>query len=200
MKIILIAATGIVITAITMHPGLSATTVCNAGVCQPNGTYNTLDFAQNCKTKIATCYGTNRVYSCLECPDGYDRIKQSTGPLVNCANTEYFYTCQENCTGCTNCVSDTTWSAAGVGYQSKTTRTCVCNTCIETVSYQCAPGYYGTPTTNTNGCTRCPSQDNAVGTTVAGSKAITTCNIPANTQLSEITGSYTFTSDCYYTN
>ena len=55
-------------------------------------------------------------------------------------------------------------------------------------------------------CRTCPSKDGAKGTSKNTSSfsglvfqpEITKCYIPANTQMTDSTGTYTFTQDCYY--
>lgn len=69
--------------------------------------------------------------------------------------------------------------------------------CLRNIpKYKCESGYYGTPLNASSGCTKCPSP----GTSAQGATSITQCYIPANTSLSDTTGSYTYTSDCYYSN
>ncbi|MDE5616056.1 MAG: hypothetical protein K2I81_04470 [Alphaproteobacteria bacterium] len=195
----IIAAAGIL--SLVTGGANAVTSACMASACGVSATsYAEIDLTSNCLSKISTCYGDNKVYSCMNCPTGYTRTERTTGRLAGCSNEASFYTCIENCNGCTNCTSDTIWSAANTGYQKKTTRTCNCNTCYETVAYQCAPGYYGKSTNGTSGCTRCPASGGIYGTTVAGATEITSCHIPANTTMSDDTGAYTFTSDCFYTN
>ena len=180
--------------------GANAVTVaCMASACGAQS-YEEIDLTSNCQYKTSTCYGNNKVYSCMKCPTGYTRTEKTTERLTDCMNEAIFYTCKEDCNGCSNCASDADWSAAGTGYMKKTTRTCNCNTCYETVAYQCAVGYYGASTNGTSGCTRCPSSGGVYGTSTAGSTAITSCHIPANTAMTDDVGTYTFTSDCYYTN
>jgi len=104
------------------------------------------------------------------------------------------------CTGCTNCTSDADWSLGESGYLYKVSRKCNCNTCVESTLYQCAAGYYGSSTDGKSGCTQCPSSGGIVGMSNAGSTEITSCYIPANLTATDSTGTYTYTSDCFYTN
>ena len=106
---------------------------------------------------------------------------------------------------CLNCTSDTSYTDAGTGYQKKVKRSCDCSsgtaTCVATTVYQCAVGYYGSSTNGTSGCTRCPASGGVYGTTAsAGSSSITSCYIPSGSNLSDSTGSGTYTGDCYYSN
>ena len=145
--------------------------------------------------------GSNTVYvpwyDCDSCMAGYTR-KSTTAQMGGCGNARYYY-CEENCTGCSNCTSDTTWSATGTaGYEKKVTRTCSCNTCNASTSYRCAAGYYGSSTNGTSGCARCPSSGGVYGTSAAGSTAITSCYIPSGTSMTDSVGTYEYTSNCYY--
>lgn len=108
--------------------------------------------------------------------------------------------CMENCSGgCSNCTS-TQWASSGTGYETRTYATCDCKTCTKSTEYRCAAGYYGSSTNGTSGCTRCPSSGGIYGTSAAGSTAITSCYIPSGTSMSDSTGTYTYTDNCYYTN
>lgn len=171
---------------------------CNASACAD--TYYDLNpqAENNCKYASRTCYCENAVVSCMTCDSGYTRT-QSTITIPN-AGTGKYYWCEEDCVGCTNCTSDSDWSAHSTGYQKKTTRSCSCNTCNATTAYRCAPGYYGTSTNGTSGCTRCPSSGGVYGTSAAGSTVITACYLPSGTTGSDSTGAFTYTTNCYYTN
>ena len=163
-----------------------------------------LSSVQCATTGPRECYksgDTTYVYSpCTSCAPGYTlgniAISQC-GPL-----NQMFKGCK--CV-CSNCSSETTYSAAGTGYQKKINRYCECSsgvaTCKETTVYQCAVGYYGRSTNGTSGCTRCPASGGIYGTTAAaGSTAVTSCYIPSGTTFSDSTGSGTYTGNCYYTN
>ena len=84
------------------------------------------------------------------------------------------------------------------GYQQQAEPIAICNDCYPTnnITYRCDNGYYGRPTTTPSGCQKCVTP----GTSVAGSTSITSCYIPANSTLSDATGSGIYTSNCYYTN
>lgn len=160
----------------------------------------------NCLVSQVKYYNIYGIASCTTCKTGYTRTENTT-KVVGCTNTITFYTCELPCTGCTNCTSDTTWSTAdNIGYEKKVTRTCDCNTCNESTEYRCAAGYYGSSLNGTSGCTKCPTEGNlaygtmALGNSAAGSTAKTSCYIQANTPIADSVGTYTFTSNCFYTN
>ena len=88
------------------------------------------------------------------------------------------------------CTATTTYSScnAGYGYNS------IMQSCTV-----CRVGYYSSG--GTTACTRCPSSGGVYGTTDStGSTAITDCFIPADTDMTDTTGTYHFADDCYYTN
>ncbi len=117
-------------------------------------------------------------------------------PCVCEANSDcgYNYCCVNNrcqpCSPCTyNCSGCGSWSAAGTGYEKKTT--CACNgTCDNrTISYRCAAGYWGSSTNGTSGCVKCET-----GTTsAAGSISHNACCYPSGYSYtgSDTSGSYT---------
>ncbi len=138
-------------------------------------------------------------YTCNTCASGYTRTKTSA-TMMGCGTSDYYY-CKSNCTGCTNCTSDTTWSSAGTGYEKKVTRTCSCNTCKATTAYRCTAGYYGSSINGTSGCTSCKiATSNSNATSAAGSTAITSCYIPSGTSMTDDVGTCKFVDDCYYNN
>ena len=151
-----------------------------------------------CNFSNSSCWGEYRVQSCTRCESGYDLVTKTVS--IPCAGTASYQTCQQQCTGCTNCISDKSWSAGNTGYEKKVTRTCDCNTCRTSTSYRCAAGYYGSSINGTSGCTRCPSSGGVYGTSASGSTAITSCYLSSGTSFSDDSGSGTYTSDCYYTN
>lgn len=119
----------------------------------------------NCLTfnKFFHCNSTYKycdyINECASCQSGYaltDAIS-TTGPFCT-KNT--LKTC---CKTCSNCTSDTTWSAYTTGYEKKAIATCSCaGTCTRSISVRCAAGYYGGATLSSSGatgCKKCP--DNA---------------------------------------
>lgn len=66
------------------------------------------------------------------------------------------------------------------------------STCYNANSFSCNAGYYK----NGNACTLCPDG----GTSASGATSITSCYIRSGTTGSDSTGTYTYTSNCYYSN
>ena len=156
------------------------------------------------------CIGgtTTRYVSCNSCKTGYIRVLTSGVASSGC--TYDYYKCQpdeeEECNENTNCISDTSWSAASVGYEKKVTRRCATSLatgkkeCKETsTSYRCAANYYGNPETDSSGCVSCGTYGGAKVLSKAGSTKKTDCYIPANTEVTDSTGTFVFTTNCYYT-
>ena len=143
---------------------------------------------------------------CTQCNSGYQLKRRSITQNMSVLGIERCTQCSstsividyDECEKCAiSCSKTTSWltSNGKTGYERRT----VCKNGCGTYEYRCAAGYYGKPTNDTSGCTKCPSSGNVAGQSVAGSnKAITSCYIPANTSLSDSTGTYQYTSDCYY--
>ncbi|MDR2413102.1 MAG: solute carrier organic anion transporter [Rickettsiales bacterium] len=103
------------------------------------------------------------------------------------------------CNGCASCDSDSFYSdVSGKNYQSRTTRTCNCETCQSSTSYRCKSGYFGT----SQSCTSCATATgNSAATSIAGMNTlITQCQLSEGYGQSDTTGSWTYSSACYYQN
>ena len=197
MKTKIIAATIFLAGAIP-HASHGLSNQCFATACLGTNYSDITNGAANCIHVSRTCYCDEAVATCTSCKSGYTR-KEDTVRLSTGGTSKYYY-CEQNCTGCSNCTSDSDWSAGNTGYQKKTTRTCSCNTCNEITTYRCAPGYYGTSTNGTSGCTICPTANSMTGTSAAGSTSQTSCYIPSDTSNNDSAGIFTFTENCYYSN
>ena len=142
-------------------------------------------------------YNTYGIFSCTSCDAGYE-LTQQAASVPGCSNEISFNVCRKSCDGtCSDCTTSA-WTAGNTGYQKRTYASCNTATCVCTkrTQYRCAAGYYGTSSNGTSGCTRCPSN----GSSTAGATAITSCYLPSGTTGSDSTGSYTYTSNCYYSN
>ena len=175
--------------------------MCRLAACSPND-FGVIDVAENCQHIAATCLTDDNgnlfgITRCTACNPGYTLVQTTFG--VTCKNLLHnlpFFTCVQTCTS-SNCKSDTSWSAAGTGYQKKANRSCSdSTTCKTTYSYRCAAGYYGSSSNGTSGCNPCPSG----GTSSAGTTSATGCYIPSGTTGSDSTGTYKYTSNCYWKN
>ncbi|MBQ8041754.1 MAG: hypothetical protein IJ273_00305 [Alphaproteobacteria bacterium] len=153
-----------------------------------------------CADSRYAVYKTARVPTCLTCSSGYKRVSNTVTNFMNECDL-VTYSCEE-CAGCSDCTSDTSWSAAGTGYQKKTTRTCNCETCTESTSYRCAARYYGSSSNGTSGCVSCPPHGNATANSNAGTTSVTGCYIGTGWtwDFSNDIGSGTerFSSACYF--
>ena len=135
--------------------------------------------------------------SCKTCPSGYTRTARTVDTGDECG-TLTWYTCVKECDGtCDNCFS-TTWTKGVYNVESRTVATCNTQTCVCTkkTERRCSAGYYGTvgALVNSSSCTQCPSP----GTSSAGATSQSDCYIPAGTTGSDSTGTYKYTSNCYY--
>ena len=141
--------------------------------------------------------GKKEYKSCKTCPSGFTR-KALTANVSDKCGTLTWYTCGMECDGtCDNCYS-TTWIRGLYNIESRTVATCNTQTCVCTkkTERRCSAGYYGTvgALVNSSSCTQCPSP----GTSAAGATSQSDCYIPAGTTGSDSTGTYKYTSNCYY--
>lgn len=149
----------------------------------------------------------NGTYSCicgvktgtLKCASGYTGTP--TYQYVN--GRDQFTGCSIPCDGtCDDCES-TEWVKGINGIETRTQATCNTMTCkcTKLMQIRCSTGYYGSGMSivGSSPCTKCPSSGGIAGSSIAGSnKKITDCYIPANTSMTDGTGTYTYTSNCYY--
>ena len=129
--------------------------VCNKVGCMPSDSSIQVR-GLNCAMSTGICWGSGTdktgVESCMTCESGYTKVSKST--ILSCGGgtiNATYNTCLLTCTT-SNCKSDTSWSAAGTGYQKKANRSCSdSTTCKTTYSYRCAAGYYGSSSNICNG-------------------------------------------------
>lgn len=171
---------------------------CMGEMCSSDDDSFPVNFINACSSYSDTCYSGSRVRSCDTCQSGFTRTQQST-TVSGCSGSVSFYTCLSSggsggdvCDGtCTDCVS-TDWTDSGTGRQIKTTATCNKSTCkcTKKTDYRCKAGYYG-QAMMVGGCTACPG----VGTSAVGSTSITDCYVTGG---HDSTGTFKYTSNCYY--
>ena len=134
--------------------------------------------------------GTNAGASCTlnsQCPGGTCITVDAGGITPTLCTPE---TCKPTTTG---------WGSCGFGANSyvecEATAECVNDLCVRGQNYRCVAGAYGNPSaSNKTACAPCPSP----GTSAAGSTSQSDCYIPAGTTGSDSTGTYKYTSNCYY--
>ncbi len=91
-------------------------------------------------------------------------------------------------------------TCSGVNYDGNYTYNLNCN---EQKEYGCTEGYYhsgGAQYSDNYTCSLCPTPGTSYAFDEKDTGGITTCYIPAGRTLSDETGSYKFTEDCYYSN
>lgn len=191
---------------ISVFPSGARGAVCQATVCSGSG--SPINVISNCSSYSDSCYNGSRVRTCNTCNSNYDRTQSSTS-VSGCLNLISFYTCTssgssggdgDDCDGtCADCAS-TDWTMDVIGKQVRTTATCNTLTCkcTKKTEYRCAAGYYGNALNQldgTSGCTKCPSLGTRMGQSAAGTTAITGCYVTGG---SDTTGTFQFTSNCYY--
>lgn len=136
-------------------------------------------------------------------------------PGLSCKCRTQTYTCEHPCDMIAMCTSKIViidgetcgeWISASTGYEKTCYAICdddyelgTCNVTKGT-KYRCAAGYYGSSTNGTTGCTRCPASGEIYGTSTAGSATVALCYLAPGTSLSDSTGTFEYTENCYYTN
>lgn len=109
------------------------------------------------------------------------------------------------CSACSCKTSTGSWQTAGANVKRRlkvTASTSGSYSCSGSSSYEygCAAGYYQTGASGgTITCSECPSLGTLKGTSAEGSTDITACYLPANKDGTDNTGTFQFTSNCYYT-
>lgn len=187
--------------------------ICNAAVqcgmevySQPSGyAISPLDVADNCTSteqiyfcdqNSMRCDGVTRCTTCTSSGWTFSYYTYVDGSV--CANIPITQCCKVRPGATTG-----SWTTVGQNraYQYRQTKDYKCDgTYTTTNEYRCAAGYYGnakgTSVYNLTGCNQCPSG----GTSAAGATVITGCYLPSGTTGSDSTGTYTYTSNCYYSN
>lgn len=189
-------------------PDSTCNTICNIGVCPSSASVSVpTGYTGKVQRGVVLTKNGNGTFSCscgmtggtLKCASGYTGTP--TYPYVN--GRDQFTGCSIPCDGtCDNCES-TDWIQNSNGGESRTNATCNTSTCkcSKRIETRCSTGYYGSGMSivGSTPCTKCPSSGGIAGSSIAGSnKKITDCYIPANTSMTDGTGTYTYTSNCYY--
>ena len=69
--------------------------------------------------------------------------------------------------------------------------------CVARTQYGCDTGYYGTPTDISTGCNKCPANGTSM---TLNNDDITDCFLPAGTTFTDSSGTFEYTSACFYGN
>lgn len=171
-----------------------------------------IEFRDNCtKYEYMHYYFNNKESAaelrCSTCRRGYSLITLShflddidTG--ANCEdNDRHAVVCAKPCDS--SCVDDPSWSNDTGAVEVFFARYCKYKNkvCVTEDYYRCLPNYFGTPTENEDNCISCSiATNNSNSKADAGAESITECYLPANKTLTDNSGKYTYTEDCYYSN
>lgn len=137
--------------------------------------------------------------TCHTCQDGWDIDITIQYETIGMQNIPFPLTfCVKKTNPCTNCTSDTTWSAGGTGYVKKVSRTCTSGSCVVShTDYQCAAGYYGAATRDSiPTCTRCPTENGVTGTSAQNTTSRDGCCLPLGTTFNNGLGSVRIVGTC----
>ena len=183
-----------------------STTTCTATAYSSSHCGTTAAYTlSNCSSSTKKCFGGAYVQTCDTCASGYTRTSKTYTPF-GCSNAYTYYYCKSDGGGigggdlvkacfsdadCTEGVGTTTI----VGGTKTVTGDCVDGSCEYNTSVRCNANYYASLSIR---CSSCPSVGGVSGVSAAGSTSITSCYIPANTNIEDTLGTFKFTSNCYY--
>ena len=160
---------------------------------------NILDYLMknnfNCKINT-NCFITSTFEG--DCPDGVTNCKcEETGKNeVLCSTDDFFATLPSWASDYSYICGENIWEDVTIGYQRNQVFESKLGSCLSySVSYRCANSYYGAPKNTTSGCTPCPEPGISY---TPDNKTITMCFVSPKETLSDETGTYSFTTNCYY--
>jgi len=197
----------------------SVKTCCDSGTCITNGCYETVPAAQTLRGNGFICENVRPNSTCTCTKDGsttvypmYCQTNVDCAPGYKCgANWECVWDDSDNedleCRVDEDCEykADPWEEAYDPGFQVRTHLGCD-DVCVETrfQDVRCIAGYWGQPDTPTEddpmGCYPCPTLLGYAGLSINGAQYQTQCYIAEGQSLTDNTGTFEFTSDCYYTN
>lgn len=218
-KISLIALTMVVVMPNNVHAALCSI---NGGTSQTGACANALGgsirITNNiaCKTYVYTCHGVGdgtgtKVEHCGSCNDGYKTsvVTVSDSFCSGISQTVCIKDESESGSGsgsselcdATTCAADNDkWANHVTGVQVQTIKGCTSGRCKTVyVRYRCAPMFYGVPDASTV-CDPCPSLSGSTtrGLSAAGATKVTDCYWPSGGGGSDLSGTFRFTDNCYY--
>lgn len=161
----------------------------------------TSDGKTGCKATRYTKINTNCfITSTFEggCPDGVTNCKcEETGKNeVLCSTDDFFATLPSWASDYNYICGENIWEDVTIGYQRNQVFESKLGSCLSySLSYRCANSYYGAPRNTTSGCTPCPEPGISY---TPDNKTITMCFVSPKETLSDETGTYSFTTNCYY--
>lgn len=102
-----------------------------------------------------------------------------------------------------NCAPEE-WTVTAIGHERRRDNYCSGNLCLSRLQRRCAEVWYGVPkAVGTSGCQMCPKIGDVVALTIppetGGEVGIDECFLPKETTLSDNTGDFEYTQNCYYT-
>ena len=177
----------------------------------------------NCSSASTFCFGGTTYVSCDVCSSSYNRALKEMITVDGCDNVLNLYQCNKGfvpADPCADCTSDAQWtfvpggSTVSSGAYKRVYRECKTSSmgieyCAEETKWSCFSGYYGTLTDTgddsfSGRCTICPSPTgedaDRIDSDIGNNRSITSCYIPANTNVVANEGTYQFTRDCSYSN
>lgn len=153
------------------------------------------------------CAGGNTVYdescfSTIYCNCSSTEISNPDTGVKTVTNRRTNTTCNGNTASASCVIVSTTYSCIEGFYGNPTSaqgtcRECPANaTCPGGTDYLCNKGYFYNAANKITPCERCPLPGTTAG---LGATDVTDCYIAAGSIGRDTTGTYTYSSDCYYT-
>jgi hypothetical protein len=151
----------------------SCTTLCTGGTCKNTSTLPNL-------AGVSVITNKRIKYNCPTSETGQIGCECEEYDTTYVCGEGYYGTATGRFDGCTKCPENSSYCDGGNG-----------------TTFTCVAGYYK----NGSECTSCKTATGeSLATSVAGAAAITNCYIPMNVNITDGTGTYSYTSNCNYSN